>query len=123
MCIVADGGRDALLLGDTAGIDLKGGSEIGLGNEIVVHRAQHVGGICRSWDCGVCDNDAGSQRQQPEGKFSHESRSYFDGVTAVARLFPEQPTFMPAARLMILAVFPSGLPKLSLPGGKSEASV
>jgi hypothetical protein len=36
----------------------------------------------------VCGNDAGSQRQQPEGKFSHESRSYFDGVTAVARLFP-----------------------------------
>jgi len=35
------------------GIDLKGGSEIGLGNEIVVHRAQHVGGICRSWGCGA----------------------------------------------------------------------
>jgi phosphatidylserine/phosphatidylglycerophosphate/cardiolipin synthase-like enzyme len=30
---------------------------------------------------------------------------------------------MPAARLMILAVFPSGLPKISLPGGKSAASV
>jgi hypothetical protein len=85
MRIVADGGRHALLLGDPAGIDLKGGSEIGLSNEILVHRAQHGGGIGARWGCGVCGNDPGSKWQQPEGKVSHESKSYFDGVMALSR--------------------------------------
>jgi hypothetical protein len=33
----------------------------------------------------VCGNDPGSKWQQPEGKVSHESKSYFDGVMALSR--------------------------------------
>src|SRR2546430_1025861 len=97
MRVVAESGRRAFLLGDAAGIDLKGGSEIGLSNEIVVHRAQHGGGIGGSWGRGgVCGNNPGSKWQEPEGKFSHESKPYFDGVMAPSRGSSRNIYFLPA---------------------------